>query len=251
MARRPELAAFADDHGLVAITVADVMRHRRRTEMLLRREAAARVPNDHGEFTAIAYRSGLDGTEHMALVLGDVDQAEGAVPVRVHSECLTGDVFGSRRCDCGEQLEQAMALIAKAGRGVVVYLRGHEGRGIGLSRKLRAYDLQDSGLDTVDANLAQGLPVDSRDYGVAAQILRDLGVREITLMTNNPAKCRGLTASGVRIARRVPLVTKPNLDNVQYLTTKRMRMHHAIGVQSRESSIPALAGAPDCGGPQL
>jgi 3,4-dihydroxy 2-butanone 4-phosphate synthase/GTP cyclohydrolase II len=196
----------------------------------VRREAAGRVPNEHAEFTAIAYRSVIDGTEHMALVLGDVNRAEGVVPVRVHSECLTGDVFGSRRCDCGEQLDQAMARIAQAGRGVVVYLRGHEGRGIGLSRKLRAYGLQDGGLDTVDANLAQGLPVDSREYSVAAQILRDLGVGQITLMTNNPAKCRGLAAYGVRIAGRVPLVTKPNADNDRYLTTKRTRMNHTLGV---------------------
>lgn len=148
--------------------------------------------------------------------------------VRVHSECLTGDVFGSSRCDCGEQLDQAMRRIGEVGRGVVVYLRGHEGRGIGLSHKLRAYTLQDSGLDTVDANLAQGLPVDSREYGVGAQILRDLGVREITLMTNNPAKYRGLAGHGVRIAGRAPLVTEPNADNISYLATKRSRMGHAL-----------------------
>jgi 3,4-dihydroxy 2-butanone 4-phosphate synthase / GTP cyclohydrolase II len=200
----------------------------------VRREAAGRVPREHGEFTAISYRSLADDSEHVALVLGDVNQvgdlgSDDAVLVRVHSECLTGDVFRSRRCDCGEQLDAAMARIARAGRGVVVYLRGHEGRGIGLSHKLRAYTLQDAGLDTVDANLAQGLPVDSREYGIGAQILRDLGVRQVRLMTNNPAKYRGLVGHGVRIAAREPLVVAPNADNISYLTTKRNRMDHDLG----------------------
>ena len=233
MARRPELAAFAAEHELISVTVADLVRHRRRTESLVHREAAGRVPSEHGEFTAITYRSLVDDGEHVALVLGDVNQAGGIgaddpVLVRVHSECLTGDVFGSRRCDCGEQLEAAMARIADAGRGVVVYLRGHEGRGIGLSHKLRAYTLQDAGLDTVDANLAQGLPVDSREYGIGAQILRDLGVRQVRLMTNNPAKYHGLAGHGVRIAAREPLVVQPNPDNISYLTAKRNRMDHDI-----------------------
>lgn len=241
MARRPELARFAAEHGLVTVTVADIVRHRRRTEALVRREASGRVPSEHGEFTAITYRSLVDDGEHVALVLGAVHQAgdvgsEDAVPVRVHSECLTGDVFGSRRCDCGEQLDAAMARIGEAGRGVVVYLRGHEGRGIGLSHKLRAYTLQDAGLDTVDANLVQGLPVDSREYGVGAQILRDLGVRQIRLMTNNPAKYRGLAGHGIRILGREPLVVAPNPDNISYLTTKRTRMDHEFGGAVRPSA---------------
>jgi 3,4-dihydroxy 2-butanone 4-phosphate synthase/GTP cyclohydrolase II len=233
MARRPALATFAAEHGLVSITVAELVEHRRATESLVRREAAGRIPGDHGDFVAVSYREVGSDQEHVALVTGEVNQAAdpgGSDPVlvRVHSECLTGDVFGSRRCDCGEQLDQAMRRIGEAGRGVVVYLRGHEGRGIGLSHKLRAYSLQDTGLDTVDANLAQGLPVDSREYGVGAQILRELGVREITLMTNNPAKYRGLAGHGIRITGRVPLVTQPNPDNVTYLTTKRTRLGHTL-----------------------
>jgi 3,4-dihydroxy 2-butanone 4-phosphate synthase / GTP cyclohydrolase II len=225
-----DVARFAQEHGLVLISVADLVRYR--TESLVRRAAEGRIPTAHGEFTALTYVSELDGVEHVALVLGDVDQrtAAGApVPVRVHSECLTGDVFGSRRCDCGEQLDAALARIGAAGRGVVVYLRGHEGRGIGLSHKLRAYRLQDTGLDTVDANLAQGLPADSRDYGIGALILRDLGVREIRLMTNNPAKYRGLAGHGIRITGRDPIVTTPNPENVAYLETKRQRFGHLLG----------------------
>jgi len=186
--------------------------------------------------TAVSFRSMADGIEHVALICGDVDQ-RGARPgttaaepvlVRVHSECLTGDVFGSRRCDCGEQLRAALARIGDAGRGVVVYLRGHEGRGIGLSHKLRAYTLQDAGLDTVDANLAQGLPVDSRDYWVGAQILHDLGVTGIRLMTNNPAKYRGVAGHGLTIVSREPIVVTPNPDNLRYLTTKCVRMDHIL-----------------------
>jgi len=204
--------------------------------LLVRREAWGRMPSEHAEFTAVSFRSMADGIEHVALVCGDVDQ-RGARPgttaaepvlVRVHSECLTGDVFGSRRCDCGEQLQAALARIGDAGRGVVVYLRGHEGRGIGLSHKLRAYTLQDTGLDTVDANLAQGLPVDSRDYGVGAQILHDLGVTGIRLMTNNPAKYHGLAGHGLTIVSREPIVVTPNPDNLRYLTTKGVRMDHIL-----------------------
>lgn len=234
MARRPELRRFAAEHGLVALSVGDIVRYRRDRESLVQRLSTGRVPSEHGEFTAVCYRSITDGTEHIALVLGEVHQGAGVaadepVLVRVHSECLTGDVFGSRRCDCGEQLDAAMAAIGRAGRGVVVYLRGHEGRGIGLAHKLRAYTLQDAGLDTVDANTAQGLPVDSRDYGIGAQILNDLGVERIRLMTNNPAKYRGLNGYGVEITDRVPLVVEPNSDNLHYLTTKRARMQHALG----------------------
>jgi 3,4-dihydroxy 2-butanone 4-phosphate synthase/GTP cyclohydrolase II len=257
MARRPELARFAAEHGLVTLAVADIVRHRRGTPALVRREAAGRVPTTHGEFTALTYRA-VDGVEHVALVLGGLDAArqparptggpdgvDDAVLVRVHSECLTGDVFGSRRCDCGEQLDGALERIAAEGCGVVVYLRGQEGRGIGLSHKLRAYTLQDGGLDTVDANLVQGLPVDSREYGVGAQILRDLGIDRVRLMTNNPAKERGLAEHGVRIVRREPLVTPPNPDNISYLTTKRVRMDHDLG------GLPAAAPDAPSGGAQV
>ncbi len=230
MSRSPQLRRFAADHKLAMVAVADLIRCRRENELLVRREAAGRLPSDHGEFTAISFRSAFDGIEHLALVLGSVDQRgepdSAPVLTRVHSECLTGDVFGSRRCDCGEQLAAAMARIGEAGRGVIVYLRGHEGRGIGLSHKLRAYALQDRGLDTVDANLAQGQPVDSREYGVGAQILRELGVSRIRLMTNNPAKYRGLAGHGVRIVSREPVVVAPNPHNLSYLTTKRVRMGH-------------------------
>ena len=234
MARRPQLARFARQHGLVSITVADLVRYRLRTDTLVLRQASGRVPSPYGEFTAATYRSELDGSEHVALVMGDVSQPEDPAPddnvlVRVHSECLTGDVFGSRRCDCGEQLQAAMERIGAVGRGAVVYLRGHEGRGIGLSHKLRAYTLQDAGMDTVEANLAQGLPVDSREYGVGAQILRDLGVRQVCVMTNNPAKYHGLAGHGVKIAAREPLIIAPNADNIAYLTTKRVRMDHEMG----------------------
>jgi len=204
---------------------------------MARRPQLARFAAEHGEFTAITFRALVDDCEHVALVLGEVNQtgaepgSTGSAPVlvRVHSECLTGDVFASRRCDCGEQLERAMVRIGEVGRGVVVYLRGHEGRGIGLSHKLRAYNLQDAGLDTVDANLVQGLPVDSREYGIGAQILCDLGVREIRLMTNKPAKYRGLVGHGIHIASREPIDIAPNPDNISYLTTKRTRMDHQLG----------------------
>jgi 3,4-dihydroxy 2-butanone 4-phosphate synthase / GTP cyclohydrolase II len=231
MARRPDLAEFAARHDLVMITVADLIRYQRDNSSLLQKAASGRVPTDYGEFTAVSFQSRVDGTEHVAFVLGDVyqcDEHDDPVLVRVHSECLTGDIFKSRRCDCGEQLDAAMQRIAAAGRGVVVYLRGHEGRGIGLSHKLRAYALQDTGLDTVDANLAQNLPVDNREYGVGAQILRALGIHAISLMTNNPAKYRGLAGHGVRIIGREPLQTAPNSDNIHYLTTKHRRLDHAL-----------------------
>jgi 3,4-dihydroxy 2-butanone 4-phosphate synthase / GTP cyclohydrolase II len=232
MARRPDLAEFAARHDLVMITVADLIRYQRDHSNLLHKGASGRVPTDYGEFTAVSFRSHIDGTEHVAFVLGDVYQCDGEhgdpVLVRVHSECLTGDIFKSRRCDCGEQLDAAMRRIAAIGRGVVVYLRGHEGRGIGLSHKLRAYTLQDTGLDTVEANLAQKLPVDNREYGVGAQILRALGVQTVTLMTNNPAKYRGLAGHGVHICRRESLQTAPNSDNIHYLRTKQRRLDHAL-----------------------
>jgi 3,4-dihydroxy 2-butanone 4-phosphate synthase/GTP cyclohydrolase II len=241
MARGPQLVRFAAEHALVTLAVADLAQYRRRAEAVVRREAAGRVPTPFGEFTAVTFRAEHDDLQHVALVLGDIDQvtaddsnASEDVLARVHSECLTGDVFGSLRCDCGEQLKVALGRIADVGRGVVVYLRGHEGRGIGLSHKLRAYTLQDAGFDTVDANLAQGLPADSREYGIGAQILLGLGVRRIRLMTNNPAKCRGLSGHGVRIVDREPLVVAPNADNIAYFTTKQARLNHDL------SAVPAV-----------
>ncbi|MGH9214411.1 MAG: bifunctional 3,4-dihydroxy-2-butanone-4-phosphate synthase/GTP cyclohydrolase II [Acidimicrobiales bacterium] len=227
MARTPELERFAEEHGLVMITIADLVRHRRQTEKLVRRITEARLPTQWGEFTCYAYESTLDGTDHLAFVKGAI-QGEDNVLVRMHSECLTGDVFGSLRCDCGHQLLAAMQRVAEEGLGAVVYLRGHEGRGIGLGHKLRAYNLQDSGHDTVDANLALGLPVDSREYGIGAQILVDLGVSTMRLMTNNPAKYGGLDGYGLEIVERVPLLTQPNPENIAYLRTKRERMGHLL-----------------------
>jgi 3,4-dihydroxy 2-butanone 4-phosphate synthase / GTP cyclohydrolase II len=227
MARLPELERFAQEHDLLLISIADLIRHRRQNEKLVRRITEARVPTQWGDFTCYAFESTLDGTEHLAFVKGAV-QGEDDVLVRVHSECLTGDVFGSLRCDCGPQLSAAMRQVAEAGMGAVVYLRGHEGRGIGLGHKLRAYQLQDQGADTVDANLALGLPVDSREYGIGAQILVDLGITTMHLMTNNPSKRGGLEGFGLEITERVPLMTEPNAENIAYLRTKRERMGHLL-----------------------
>jgi 3,4-dihydroxy 2-butanone 4-phosphate synthase / GTP cyclohydrolase II len=227
MARLPELEAFAEQHGLLLISIADIIRYRRQTEKLVRRITEARVPTEWGDFTCYAYESTLDGTEHLAFVRGAV-QGQHNVLVRVHSECLTGDVFGSLRCDCGPQLAAAMRKVAEGGMGAVVYLRGHEGRGIGIGHKLRAYQLQDQGHDTVDANIKLGLPVDSREYGIGAQILVDLGITTMRLMTNNPSKRGGLEGFGLEIAERVPLLTEPNPENVAYLRTKRERMGHLL-----------------------
>jgi 3,4-dihydroxy 2-butanone 4-phosphate synthase/GTP cyclohydrolase II len=227
MARLPELERFARRHGLPLISIAGLIRYRRQREKLVKRVAEARIPTRWGEFTAYAYESLLDGEQHLALVKGAV-QGEENVLVRVHSECLTGDALGSLRCDCGPQLEDALRLIADAGLGVVVYLRGHEGRGIGLSHKLRAYNLQEQGRDTVDANLDLGLPVDGRDYGMGSQILVDLGVTTMRLLTNNPAKYGGLDGFGLEIVERVPLQTRPNPENLRYLRTKRERMGHLL-----------------------
>jgi 3,4-dihydroxy 2-butanone 4-phosphate synthase / GTP cyclohydrolase II len=227
MARLPELEAFAEQHGLLLISIADIIRYRRQTEKLVRRITEARVPTEWGDFTCYAYESTLDGTEHLAFVRGAV-QGQPNVLVRVHSECLTGDVFGSLRCDCGPQLSAAMQMVAEEGMGAVVYLRGHEGRGIGIGHKLRAYQLQDQGHDTVDANIKLGLPVDSREYGIGAQILVDLGITTMRLMTNNPSKRGGLEGFGLEIAERVPLLTEPNPENVAYLRTKRERMGHLL-----------------------
>ncbi len=216
---------FADDHGLVLISIADLIRFRRRVESQVTRVTETLLPTEFGDFSAFGFRSEVDGTEHVALVVGDIGDGE-SVLVRVHSECLTGDVFGSLRCDCGPQLHVAMQRIAAEGRGVVLYVKGHEGRGIGLLDKLRAYTLQDGGLDTVDANIELGLPADARDYGTGAQILVDLGVRSMRLLTNNPAKRAGLEGYGLSIIDRVPLVVGHNDVNRDYLDTKVRRMSH-------------------------
>jgi len=230
MMRLPALREFADAHGLALISIEQLIEHRRRTETLITRIATTTIPNDHGSWLAYGYRADVDGTEHMALVYGDLDTGADVL-TRVHSECLTGDVFSSRRCDCGTQLEAAMAAIAERGRGVVLYLRGHEGRGIGLLSKLQAYELQDAGADTVDANLELGLPVDAREYSVAAQLLADLGVTSVQLLTNNPAKVDALARHGFGVTR-LPLPTRATPDNVRYLATKRDRMGHEIEVLS-------------------
>jgi len=228
MMRLPALREFADSHGLALISIEQLIEHRRRTERLVTRVAETVLPNVHGEWRAYGYRSDVDGTEHVALVLGDLAEGDGEdVLVRVHSECLTGDVFGSQRCDCGPQLDAAMAKIAERGRGAVLYLRGHEGRGIGLVAKLQAYELQDNGADTVDANLELGLPVDAREYSVAAQLLGDLGVRSLRLLTNNPAKVGALAAHGFDVTR-VPLPPQTTPENIRYLATKRDRLGHQI-----------------------
>jgi 3,4-dihydroxy 2-butanone 4-phosphate synthase/GTP cyclohydrolase II len=227
MARLPELEAFAERHGLLLITIADLIRHRRQRERLVRRTGAARLPTEHGEFRCVAYQSVMDHETHLAFVMGEPAGQENVL-VRVHSECLTGDVFGSRRCDCGAQLQSAMRMIADAGLGVLVYLRGHEGRGIGIAHKLQAYELQDGGLDTVDANVELGLPVDSREYGIGAQILVDLGITTMRLLTNNPAKRGGLEGFGLQIVERMPIHTVPNEENIRYLRTKRDRLGHLL-----------------------
>ena len=230
MKRAPELRAFADEHDLAMISIEDLVRYRRRHENLVERVAETRLPTKHGDFTAYGYRITTDGSEHIALVYGDVSSrgVDDPVLTRVHSECLTGDAFGSSRCDCGPQLDEAMERIAAEGRGVVVYLRGHEGRGIGLVGKLQAYQLQDGGRDTVDANLDLGLPADARHYGTATQVLKDLKVESVRLLTNNPDKVRNLEEYGVPVAERVPLTPHPNDHNLAYLLTKRDRMGHEL-----------------------
>jgi 3,4-dihydroxy 2-butanone 4-phosphate synthase/GTP cyclohydrolase II len=234
MARLPELERFAAAHGLPIISIADLVRYRRRSEKLVERISQARIPTRFGDFTGYAYHSLLDGEHHLALVRGEVDGASNVL-VRVHSECLTGDVFGSLRCDCGVQLESALERIATEGRGVVIYLRGHEGRGIGLAHKLAAYSLQEQGRDTVDANVELGLPVDSREYGIGAQMLVDLGVTTMRLMTNNPSKYGGLAGYGLEIVERVPLQTASNPENLEYLRTKRERMGHLLDAVGAET----------------
>ena len=227
VAKLPELTEFAAEHGLLMGTIADLIAYRREGEKLVERVVEARVPTGHGTFSAVGYRSLVDDRQHMALVMGDLGDGEGVL-TRVHSECLTGDVFGSLRCDCGQQLDAAMARIGEEGRGVVLYIRGHEGRGIGLLHKLAAYRLQDEGLDTVDANVNLGLPVDSRDYGVGAQILYDLGVRSMRLMTNNPTKRAGIEGYGLSILEQVPISVEPNDENRSYLAAKALRLGHEL-----------------------
>jgi 3,4-dihydroxy 2-butanone 4-phosphate synthase / GTP cyclohydrolase II len=233
MARLPDLERFAAEHGVELISIADLIRYRRHREKLVRRVSEARIPTRHGDFTAYVFDSLLDGVEHLAFVRGEV-AGQDRVLVRVHSECLTGDVFGSLRCDCGLQLDTALGQVAAAGEGVVVYLRGHEGRGIGLGHKMRAYRLQEKGRDTVEANEDLGLPVDSREYGIGAQILVDLGVTTMRLMTNNPAKYGGLEGFGLEIVDRVPLATVPNAENIAYLRAKQQKMGHLLDIEDQE-----------------
>lgn len=227
MMRGPDLERFCAEHSLLLVTIADLIAYRRRTEKQVELVAEARLPTRHGVFRALGYSGDYDSAEHVALVLGDLGDGKDVL-VRVHSECLTGDVFGSLRCDCGPQLDVALERVAQEGRGVVLYLRGHEGRGIGLLHKLQAYQLQDLGRDTVDANLELGLPADARDYGTGAQILYDLGVRSMRLLTNNPAKRAGLEGYGLTVTGRLDLPVRPHPENVEYLRTKRDRMGHLL-----------------------
>ncbi|MET0493412.1 MAG: bifunctional 3,4-dihydroxy-2-butanone-4-phosphate synthase/GTP cyclohydrolase II [Actinoplanes sp.] len=225
MMRLPDLERFAVEHDIELISIAELIEYRRHHEKQIERVVETRLPTEHGEFTAVGYRTDVAGAEHVALVFGEIGDGEDVL-VRVHSECLTGDVFGSVRCDCGPQLDAALERVAEVGRGVVLYMRGHEGRGIGLLHKLQAYQLQDRGLDTVDANLELGLPADARDYGTGAQILFDLGVRSMRLLTNNPAKRAGLEGYGLTITGREELPVRLHPENVRYLRTKRDRMGH-------------------------
>ncbi len=234
MMRLEALRKFCNEHGLLLSSIAQLIEYRRHHERLVERMGEATVPTEFGPFNCVAYRSTIDGVEHLAFVKGDISKEE-SVLVRVHSECLTGDVFGSRRCDCGPQLAAAMAMVEKAGAGAIVYLRGHEGRGIGIGHKIRAYSLQDQGLDTVDANVELGLPIDSREYGIGAQILADLGVSKLRLMTNNPAKYGGLGGYGLSVVERVPINTIPTPENEAYLRTKRERMGHLIDMNTGET----------------
>ena len=237
MARLPDLERFAETHGLKLISIADLIAYRRRSEVLVHRVTEARIPTAYGEFRAIGYES-FDGRMHVALVKGE--PSEGDVLVRVHSECFTGDVLGSVRCDCGIQLAEAMRRIDEEGRGVVVYIRGHEGRGIGLRHKLEAYALQDEGLDTVEANVHLGFSADAREYGVGAQILADLGVSTMRLLTNNPTKRAGLEGYGLRIVERVPLQGDPHPENLRYLETKRDKLGHILDTLHAASESRAV-----------
>lgn len=236
MARLPDLLKFSSKHHIPLVSIDDLVRYRHSKEKLIENVSKAKIPTPQGEFTAYVYRSILDGIEHIAFVKGDVNQAQNVL-VRVHSECLTGDVFGSLKCDCGTQLHKALEIIAQEGKGVLLYLRGHEGRGIGLGHKLRAYSLQEQGRDTVEANEDLGLPVDSREYGIGAQILADLGLTTIRLITNNPAKYSGLAGYNLQIVERIPLVTKATRENLQYLMTKKSKMGHLLDFDPQEEIL--------------
>ncbi len=229
MMRLPDLEKFASSHSIPLISIADIVRHRRQNEILVKCISEARIPTKFGNFIAYVYESKLDQIEHIALVKGDV-KGKDNVLVRVHSECLTGDVFGSCRCDCGPQLAYAMEKIAEEGSGVIVYLRGHEGRGVGLAHKLRAYQLQDNGRDTVEANIELGFAPDDREYGIGAQILSNLGLTTIRLMTNNPSKYHGLAGYDLKIVERVPILIQPTKENWRYLYTKKEKLGHLIEV---------------------
>lgn len=242
MARVPDLIEFCKEHDLVFISIADMVRYRRRKEKLITKVAEATIPTDHGDFQAVVYESLVDEQQHIAFVKGN-PKGSSDVLVRVHSECLTGDIFGSLRCDCGPQLDLALKTVAEAGEGVVVYLRGHEGRGIGLGHKIRAYELQQQGFDTVDANLELGLPADSREYGIGAQMLVDLGVTTMRLMTNNPAKYGGLDGFGLEITGRVPSQIEPTAHNIAYMRTKQERMGHMLDIEGSSIGDSTAGGA--------
>jgi 3,4-dihydroxy 2-butanone 4-phosphate synthase/GTP cyclohydrolase II len=227
MARLPDLKKFAKKHKLRIGSIADLIAYRRRSERLIEKVEVVDMPTDFGVFNLHLYRGTLDGVHHVALAMGDINPAEPTL-VRVHSECLTGDIFASRRCDCGSQLHTAMKMVAEAGKGVIVYMRGHEGRGIGLHGKIMAYKLQEQGLDTVEANLKLGFPMDLRDYGIGAQIISDLGVHKILLMTNNPRKVVGLQGHKLEIVEQVPLISAPNPHNKRYLETKKKKLGHKL-----------------------
>src|SRR5258708_1577886 len=254
MTRLPGLREFADEHGLALISIAQLIEYRRYSERMVTRVVQTTVPNGYGQWRAIGYLNSMDGTEHLALVLGEVDQpgesgaAAPDVLVRMHSECLTGDVLGSQRCDCGTQLNAAMAAIAAEGRGIVVYLRGHEGRGIGLLSKLRAYQLQDAGADTVDANTELGFPVDAREYSTGGQILADLGVSSLRLLTSNPAKIKGLSDYGLKVTSTGALPVTATAPNMRYLIAKRDRLGHLI--ELAESVDGTVAGSVAAGSEQ-